>query len=148
MRRIKFFGILRYKHITQYRPEGQTVSSVFFFFFSFININNNKKLADLLIWLFQRITEKNPKKKKIDKYFNLGKQQKKQWNMKVMVRQFVVCLLGMVAKGLKNRQKELEIRKIDIIQTTALLRLAKEIRRVQETREELLSPWLQWKTPS
>ena len=58
--------------------------------------------------------------------------------MKVTVIRILVGALGMVPKGLEGRLEELEIRRIETIQTTALLKSAKILRRVLETREDLL----------
>ena len=52
----------------------------------------------------------------------------------------VVGALGTVPKGLVKGLKDLEIRnQVETIQTTALLRLARILRRVLETRGDLLS---------
>ena len=54
--------------------------------------------------------------------------------MKVTVIPIVVGTLGMVPKGLEKRLEEVEIRgRIEIIQTTALLKLARILKRVLET---------------
>ena len=58
--------------------------------------------------------------------------------MKVTVIPIVVGALGMIPKGLLEGLEDLEIRgKVEIIQTTALLRLARILRRVLETRDLL-----------
>ena len=44
-----------------------------------------------------------------------------------------IPVVGTVPKGLKKRQKELEIEQIETIETTDLLRLVKIPRRVLET---------------
>ena len=71
----------------------------------------------------------------IDKYWDLARELKiKLWNMKLMVVSVVVSALGTVTRSLKKRLGELEIKgKIETIQTTALLRLARILRRVLET---------------
>ena len=70
----------------------------------------------------------------IDKFLDLALDQikKKLWNMKEMVRPIVVNALGTLKKkNLKESQKESIIRKsIETICTTALLRLARILRRV------------------
>ena len=66
--------------------------------------------------------------------------------MKVSVIKIVIGALGWVKKGLEQGLEELEIREqVVTTQTTALLRSAKILRRVLETRY-LLSLKLQWKT--
>ena len=77
---------------------------------------------------------------KIDKYLDLARELRKQWNMGVTVILIVVGACGMVPKGLERRGKELEIRgRIETIQTTALLRSVRILRRVLETGGDLLS---------
>ena len=80
-------------------------------------------------------------------YLDLARDLKKLWNMKVMVIPIVIGVLGTVTKELVKGLEELEIRKqVETIQTTALLRLARILRRVLETWGDLLSLKLQWKT--
>ena len=67
-------------------------------------------------------------------------ENKKLWNVKVTVILIVIGALGTVTKGLIKGLEDLEIRgKIETIQTTALLRWARILRRVLETRGDLLS---------
>ena len=71
---------------------------------------------------------------KIDKYLDLARELKKIWNMRVKVVPIVIGALGTVPKGLERSLDELEIRgRIETIQTTALLRSARILRRVLET---------------
>ena len=64
---------------------------------------------------------------------------KKLWNMKVTIISIVICVLGTVTKGLIQGLEELEITgRVETIQTTALLRSARLLRRVLETWENLL----------
>ena len=66
---------------------------------------------------------------KIDKYLDLARELKKLWNMTVTVVPIMVGALGTVPKGLEKRLEELEIRRrIEPIQTTALLRSARILR--------------------
>ena len=59
---------------------------------------------------------------------------KKLWNMKVTVIPIVIGILGIVTKGWVQGQEDLEIReRVETIQTTALLRSARILRRVLET---------------
>ena len=52
----------------------------------------------------------------------------------------VIGALGTVTKGLILEQEDLEVRgRVETIQTSALLRLARIVRRIQETWEDLLS---------
>ena len=60
--------------------------------------------------------------------------KKKLWNMKVTAIPIVTSALGTVPKGLVKGQEDLEIRgKVETIQTTAILRSARILRRVLET---------------
>ena len=66
------------------------------------------------------------------------------WNMKETVILVVVDALGIILKGLVKRLEDLEIRgQVETIQTTALLSLARILRRVLKTRGDLLSLKLQ-----
>ena len=74
---------------------------------------------------------------------------KNLWNMRVMVIPIVVGALGTAPKSLEKSLEEWEIiGRIETSQTTALLRLARILRRVLETWEDLLSLKLQWKITS
>ena len=69
--------------------------------------------------------------------------------MRVMVLPIAVGALGTVSKSMTKRFEELEIRGgIDTIQTTALLRSVRILRKVLETWKEYLSLRLEWKTTS
>ena len=69
--------------------------------------------------------------------------------MKVTIVQIVIGALGTITKGLFKGLEDLEIGgRIETIQTTALLRTARILRRVLDTWRELLSLKLQWKTIS
>ena len=66
------------------------------------------------------------------------KELKKLWNMKVILIPFVIDALRTIPKGLVKMLEELEIGGwAEINQTTALLRLARIPRRVQETCSHL-----------
>ena len=66
--------------------------------------------------------------------------------MKVTVIPIVIGVLSIVTKGLVKVLKDLEIRgQVETIQTTALLRSAKILRRILETWGDLLSLKLQRK---
>ena len=67
--------------------------------------------------------------------------------MKVTVVSIVIGAFGKVTKGLLKGMEELKVGgQVETIQTIALLRTARILRRVLETWEDLLSPKLQWKT--
>ena len=92
-----------------------------------------------------RVKLKESEKK--DKYLDLVRELKKLWNMKVAIIPIVIGALGTVTKELIKGLEDLEIReRVKTIQTTALLRSARILRRVLETWEGLLSLKLQWKT--
>ena len=69
--------------------------------------------------------------------------------MKVTIIPIVIGAFGTVTKGLLKGLADLEVGgRVETIQTTALLRTVKMLRRVLETRGDLLSLNLQWKTIS
>ena len=73
-------------------------------------------------------------------YLDLARELKQLWNIKVTVIPFVICALGTVTRGLVKGQENLEIReRVEAIQTTALLRSVRILRRVLETLGDLLS---------
>ena len=87
--------------------------------------------------------------KKKDKYLDLARELKKLWNMKVTIVPIVIGALGTITKGLLKDLEDLKIGwRVETIQTTALLRTARILRRVLETWEDLLSLRLVWKTIS
>ena len=87
---------------------------------------------------------KKKKSEKRNKYLNIARELRMLWNMKVTVIPFVYGALGTVPIGLERGLEELEIgRLIETIQTSALLRSAKNPRRVLEIRGDLLSLSLQ-----
>ena len=61
----------------------------------------------------------------------------KPWNMIVTVTPIVIGFLGKDTKGLVKGPGDLEIR-VETIQTTALLRLARILGRVQETYRRIV----------
>ena len=80
------------------------------------------------------------KREKMDEYLDIAREVIKLWNMGVTVITIVIGALRMVPKGLERGLKGLKIGgKIETIQTTALLRSARILRRVLETGEDLLS---------
>ena len=93
-----------------------------------------------------RIKFKESEKK--DKYLDFARELKKLWNMKVTIIPIVIGAFGAVTKGLLKGLEDLETEgRVKAIQTTALLRMARILRRVLETWD-LLSFKLQWKTIS
>ena len=69
--------------------------------------------------------------------------------MKVMIVPIVIGALGTITKGLLKDLEDLEVGGwVETIQTTALLRTARILRRVLETWGDLLSLKRQWKTIS
>ena len=71
---------------------------------------------------------------KRDKYLDLARELKKLWNMKVTVKPIVIGALGTIPEGLVKGLEDLEIRRQEeMIQSTALLRSVRILRRVLET---------------
>ena len=76
---------------------------------------------------------------KIDKYLDLAREQKKLWNVQVMVIPIVVGALGTVLKRLEILEL-LEIgKRIDTVQRKSFFRSFRILRRVLETWGDLLS---------
>ena len=115
-----------------------------------IIINKKKricKIVDFAVPADHRINLKGSEKK--DKYLNLARELKKLWNMKVTIVPIGIGALGTITKGLLKGLEDLEVGgQVETIQTTALLRMARILRRVLETWGDLLSLKLQWKTIS
>ena len=101
------------------------------------------KTVNIAVPADHRIKLKECEKK--DKYFDLARELKKLWNMKVMNVPTVIGAFGTVTKELLKGLEDLEE---ETIQMTALLKMAKILRRVQETWGDLLLLNLQWKTIS
>ena len=69
--------------------------------------------------------------------------------MKVTIIPIVIAPFGTVTKGILKGLEDLEAGgRVETIQTTALFRTARILRRVQETWGDLMSLKLQWKTTS
>ena len=65
---------------------------------------------------------------------NNNKELKKLWNMKVTIITIVIGAFGTVTKGLLKGLEDLEVGgRVETIQTTALLKTARILRRVLET---------------
>ena len=72
---------------------------------------------------------------------------KKLWNMHMTILPIVIGAFGTVTKGLLKGLEDLEVGgRVETIQSTALWRTARILRRVLETWGNLLSLKLQWKT--
>ena len=102
-----------------------------------IIINKNKricKIVDFSVPADHRINLKESEKK--DKYLDLARKLKKLWNMKVTIVPIIICALGTITKGLLKGLEDLEVGwRVETIQTTALLRTVRILRRVLETWE-------------
>ena len=100
-----------------------------------IIINKKKricKIVDFSVLADHRINLKQCEKK--DKYLNLANELKKLWNMKATIVPIVIRALGTITKGLLKGLEDLEVGgQVETIQTTALLRTARILRRVLET---------------
>ena len=71
---------------------------------------------------------------KKDKYLGLARELKKLWKMKVTIIPIVIGAFGTVTKWLLKGWEDLEVGgRVETKQTTALLRTARILRRVQET---------------
>ena len=69
---------------------------------------------------------------------------KKLWNMKMTIIPIVIGAIGIVTKGSLKGLEDLKVGgRVETIQTTALLKTARILRRVLETRGDLLSLKLQ-----
>ena len=69
--------------------------------------------------------------------------------MKVTIVRIVIGAFGTITKGLLKGLEDFEVGgRVETIQMTALLRTARIPRRVLETKGDLLSLKLQWKTIS
>ena len=90
------------------------------------------KIVDFAVPADHRIKLKECKKK--DKYLDLARELKKLWNMKVTIVSIVILAFGTVTKGLIKGLEDLEVGgRLETIQTTALLKTARILRRVLET---------------
>ena len=105
------------------------------------------KIVDFAVPADHRINLKECAKK--DKYLNLAWELKKLWNMKVTIVPTVIGAFGTVTNGLLKSLEDLEVgRRVETIQTTALLKMAWMLRRVLVTWGDLLSLKLHGKTIS
>ena len=79
-----------------------------------------------------RVKLKESEKK--DKFLDIARELKKKWNMKVTVISIVISVLGTLIKRLVQELEDLKVRvRRATMQTTALLRFARILRRVLVT---------------
>ena len=115
---LRDFGILTDHRISARRPD-------------LIIINKKKrtcKIVDFAVSADHKINLKEREKK--DTYLDLARELKKLWNMKVTIVAIVIGAFGSITKGLEDLKfggRE------ETMQTTALLRMARILRRVLET---------------
>ena len=97
-----------------------------------IIINKKTKIVDFAVSVDHRINLKESEKK--DKYLDLARELKKLWNMKVTIVPIVIGAFGTITKELLKGLEDLDVGgRVKTIQTTALLRTARILRRVLET---------------
>ena len=95
------------------------------------------KIVDFAVPAYHRIKLKECEK---DKYLDLARELKKQLNMKVTLITSVIGAIGTITKGLLKELEDFEVGgRVETIQTTALLRTARILRRVLMTCGDLLS---------
>ena len=105
------------------------------------------KIVDFAVPADHRIKLKECENR--DKYLDLARELKKLWNMKVTIIPIVIGAFGTVSKGLFKGLEDLEFGSlVETIQTKALLKTARILRRFLETCGDLLSLNLQLKTSS
>ena len=105
------------------------------------------RIVDFAVSADNRVKLKECEKR--DKYQDLARELKKQWNVKVTIIPIVIGALGTLTKGLIQGQEDLKITgQVETVQTTALLKSARIPRSVLETWGDLLSLKLQWETIS
>ena len=109
-----------------------------------------KKWKLIELWTDHRVKLKECEK--MYKYLDLARELKKTnklWNMKVTIIPIVIGALDTVTKRLLQGLEDLEITgRVETVQTKALLRSARILRRVLETWGDLLSLKYQWKNIS
>ena len=95
-------------------------------------IHKKNRIMDFAVPADHKVKLKECEKK--DKYLDLAVELEKTWNIKVTVIPIVIGAIGIVSKGLKMGQEDMEIRgRVETIQTTALLTSARILRSVLET---------------
>ena len=108
-----------------------------------IIINNQKKkrickIVDFAVPADHRINLKESERK--DKYLDLARELTKLWSIRVTTVPIITGALSTITKGILKGLEDLEVGgRVETIQTTALLRTARILKRVLETRGDLLS---------
>ena len=97
--------------------------------------NNNQhkrsEIIDFAVPADHRVKMKECEKKK---YLDLVRELEKLWNMKWTIIPIVIGAFGIVTKGLLKGLEDLEVGgRVETIQTTTLLRMARILRRILET---------------
>ena len=101
------------------------------------------KIVDFAVLADHRIKLKECEKK--DKYLDLARELKNLWNMKVTIVPIAIGAFGTVTKRLLKGLENLKVGgRVEIIQTTTLLRTTRILGRVLKTWN-LLSLKLHWK---
>ena len=99
-----------------------------------IIINKKKrtcKIVDFAVPADHRMNLKECEKR--DKYLDFARELKKLWNMLVTIISIVIGAFGTVTKGLLKGLDDLEVGgRVETIQTTALLRTARILKRILE----------------
>ena len=113
-------------------------------------INKKKRQRKLaVLWIFRPNCplSKNQRKWKENKHQDVAREVRKMWNMKVTVVTIVISAFETAHKILGP--KRIGNRRMNqTITTTAMLRSVRKLRRVLDTRGDLLLLRLQWKTNS
>ena len=105
------------------------------------------RIANFVVPVDHRLKLKESEKG--DKYLDLARELKKQWDMGLMMIPIVIYPISTVTKGLIQRLEDLEIRgRVETIQMKAWSRSTRILRNVLETWGNLLSVKLQWETTS
>ena len=90
------------------------------------------KIVDPAVLADYKIKLKECEKKY--KYLDLARELKKLWNMKVTIIPIVIDAFGTVTKGILKGLEDLKVGgRMETIQTTALLRTARILRKILET---------------
>ena len=104
-------------------------------------------IVDFAVPAYHRVELKEYEK--MDQNLDLAWVLETQWDVWVTIIPIVIFILGTVSKGLVKRLEDCEITaRVETVQTTALLRSVRILRRRLEKREDLLSRKLQSNTIS
>ena len=107
----------------------------------------NCKIVDFAVPADHRIKPKEVKREICRS--TLLENLKKLWDMKVTILPIVIGAFGTVTKGILKGLEDLEVGgRVETIQTTAVLKTARILRRVLKTRGGVLSLDLLWKSIS